>query len=177
MAAKRLNTVELPAKKRGPRTPRWAREGERLAKILADRGIGQTQFGERIGRKFHTVHRWCKGFEFGPDNQTVAAQALDLPPDAFATPNATKRREREARAVFERFLNEKPIAETLTTEELQILSSIRFLGPGIRPTVAFFESVSYALKGAIRVDEIMSVAEENAALDESIAHKPPLRRK
>lgn len=176
MAAKR-SSVELPAKRRGPRVPRWQKEGERFARTLVERGIGQTEFGERIGRKFHTIHRWGKGFEFGPEKQAQAAQALDLPPDAFAVPNLAKRRERETRLVLERFLAERPIAETLTTEELQILSSIRFLGSGIKASVSFFESVAYALKGAIRVDEILSAAEENAAFEESASHKGSPRRK
>lgn len=169
--------VEEGAKPRGPRLPRWKQEGERLEAILIERKIGKTEFAESLGRKFHTVFRWTKGFEFGPKNQADAARQLDLPVDVFAAPNAVKRRERETRNVLAQFAETKPIAKSLTPDEWQVLRSVRFDGDRLRPSMAFFEAMAFALKGAIRFDEIDSVAEENAALDESLSHKPPLRRR
>lgn len=175
MPAKRSRVPETPRKPRAPRVPHWVKEGERLAAVLAARSIGQTEFAESIGRKFHTVHRWCKGFEFGPENQAIAALALDLPTDAFESD--LKRRERQTRAVLARFKERSSVAASLGEADWLVLRSIRFQDASLRPSVAFYEAVAWALKGAIRVDEIMTVAEENAALDEALAHKPPLRRR
>jgi transcriptional regulator with XRE-family HTH domain len=176
MPPKRTRAEEkTPKTERAPRVPHWQREGARLAAILTERGIGQTEFAERLGRKFHNVHRWTRGYEFTPQNQAVAARELGLPPDAFQ--GVTQKRERHTRAVLAQFTARCPIAASLTEEEWHVLRSIRFHDATLRPSIAFFEAVSYALKGAIRIDEIQTVAEENAALDESLAHKPPLRRK
>jgi hypothetical protein len=145
--------------------------------VLAERGIGKTEFAVRIGRKFHTVHRWCLGFEFGPDNQRTAAYALELAADAFEAPDAAKRRERHARGVLSRFRATRPVAAGLSDADWQVLRSIKFHDDGLQPTVAFYEAVSFALLGAIRVDEVMTVSAQNSALDESLSHKPPLKKR
>lgn len=175
MATKRTRAAQTPEKPK--RSPLWIEEGRRFAAILREKEIGQTEFASRIGRKFHNVHRWTRGYEFDADNQALAARELELPPDAFAAPNAGRHREREARVVLAQFQAEKPIAQSLSQAELAVLKSIRFHDAAPRPSVAFFEAVAFALKGAMGVDEIMSVAEENAALDEALSHKPPLRRR
>lgn len=164
-------------KPRGPRSPLWREEGARFGAVLADRKIGKTAFGITLGRPFHTIHRWTKGFEFGPERQQEAAHALDLPSDAFVVPLAGQGRERHTRAVLARFRATRPLAASLDEAQWQVLRSIRFDEESLRPTVAFYETVAAALMGAIRVDEIVDVATENAALDDALAHKPPLRRR
>jgi hypothetical protein len=166
-----------PPKPRGPRVAQWAEEGRRLAALLTKRGIGKTAFGEQIGRKFHTVHRWCLGFEFGPDNQRTAANALNEPPDVFEDPSSAVRRARHTRAVLEEFRATRPVANKLSAADWSVLRSIRFHADGLRPTVAFYEAVALALIHAIPVDEIMRVAADNSAIDATLAHKPPLKRR
>jgi hypothetical protein len=179
MAEKPRKAPDSTAKaRRGPRMPRWQREGERLAAILLERKLGKTEFAEQLGRRYHTIHRWTLGYEFGPKRQAEAAFKLELAPDAFtAPPTASERRARETRAVLERFERSRPIAQSLTPEEWLVLRSIDFCSDKIRPSVAIYEAFAFAIKGGIRDDEVQSVAEENEALDESLSHKPPLRRK
>lgn len=165
------------------RAPLWTREGSELARILHERGISQTALAIRIGTQRKNVNRWCHGFEFAPPNQRVAARALDLPDDHFGrTPCPTQRAglaeriqaeraEAETREAYGRFLRESKVADALTPADLAVLRSIRFPDESVRPTKAFFEAVSYALLGAIRRDEIVDVARENAALDEAIDRK------
>jgi hypothetical protein len=177
MSANRSKRVETTHKPRGPRLPLWLEEGERLAAILAERNIGKTAFAERLGRRFHTIHRWCSGYEFGPENQATAARELELPVDAFEAPNADKRREKHTRKILATFKATRPVAAGLSDADWQVLKSIKFHDDGLRPTVAFFEAVAFALMGAIRVDEVMSIAADNLAIDETLSHKPPLRRR
>jgi hypothetical protein len=157
--------------------PLWVDEGKRLAAELVKRGIGKTAFAEQLRCRFHTIHRWCTGFEFGPENQGIAARALGMAPDAFEAPNAVKRREKHTRAVLAEFRDTRPIAARLSDADWHVLRSIRFHDEGLRPTVAFFEAVAFALAGAIPVDEVMSVAADNLAIDEALSHKPPLRKR
>jgi hypothetical protein len=166
-----------PPKVRGPRVAQWVEEGRRLAALLAKRGIGKTAFGEQIGRKFHTIHRWCLGYEFHPNNQRVAAAALNEPLDVFEDPTSAVRRARHTRAVLEEFRGASPVAKKLGPADWSVLRSIRFHADGLRPTVAFYEAVALALIHAIPVDEILSVAADNSAIDATLAHKPPLKRR
>lgn len=178
MAQTPRKTPDSTAKaSRRPRVPRWPREGARFAAVLAERRIGKTEFAEKLGRRYHTIHRWTRGFEFGPEHQSEAAAALSLAADAFVVPmSASERRARETRAVLERFAARCPIAQSLTPAQWLVLRSVRFCADEVRPSVALYEAWSFALKGAIRNDEEMRVADENEAIDETLAHKPPLRR-
>jgi hypothetical protein len=154
----------------------WLKEGERFASVLAERGIGKSEYAAQIEHEYYHVHRWTLGYAFGPDNQAIAARGLDLPDDAFAAPDDAAQRELETAAVLKRFERE-PIASALTEADWNVIRSIRFHDAALRPSVAFYTAVAFALKGAIRVDEIAAVAAANAALDESLSHKPPLRRR
>jgi hypothetical protein len=156
--------------------------GPLLKAILTERGIRPTDFARRIGRKYHNVARWFNDREFTPENRGLCTAELGLPLHTFGEAVAARgedeeRLVREAEVVFAAFLNSRPIAAALTAEDREVLESIRFAHKSIRPTVAFYEAVAFALRGAIRVDEILTVAEENARLDRALAHKPPLKRR
>jgi len=170
------------------RKPGWPKEGARLKAILAERGIAPTQFAAECGVAYHNVYRWCRGFEFTPENQGIVCAVLELELAALqsdARPGtrgrkptrlAPRQRELEARTVLEAF-KLKPIAESLTAEDWSVIKSIRFFDAALRPSVGFYEAVAYALKGAIRVDEIAAVAAENAELDRTLSHKGSLPRR
>lgn len=158
-----------------PRNPAWATEGARFAAVLEARGIRKSDFAEQIDALYRHVHRWTLGFEFTPDKQARAARGLGLADDAFSEPDAAEQREAETRAVLAQFEREKAIASSLSPSDWRVLRSIRFFDSNLRPSVAFYEAVAYALKGAIRIDEIVSVARENAELDRTLSDKPPLK--
>jgi hypothetical protein len=164
-----------------------------LADLLHERGLGQTQFAESIGVKFHNIHRWIRGFEFTRFNQRLAARGLLLPDDHFGPQDSgprpstrsdgvahrlqMERHERDTREAFGRFLRESAVAASLAPADIAVLRSIRFTDDGLRPTKAFYEAVSFALKGAIRREEILPVAALNAALDATLARKRPVSRR
>jgi hypothetical protein len=162
-----------------------------LKAILAERGISHSDFARECGVAYHNVYRWTRGHEFTEDNQGIACAVIGIKPEALSTTRrsalpaieaakraflAARRRELEAGAVLEAF-KAKPIAASLTAADWSVLKSIRFFDEALRPSVAFFEAVAFALKGAIRVDEIAAVAAENAELDRTLAHKGSLPRR
>lgn len=155
---------------------------ERLRRLLAERELGQTAFAriveETTGTKcgFHNVHRWLNGKEFTARNQERAARALGLAADYFRAPNEAMQREREAREALEQFLA-TDYGRSLTPPQVEVLKTVRFLDPRMRTTPAFYEALAAAVRGHIRMDEVLTVASDNAALDESLAHKPPLKRR
>lgn len=159
-----------------------ASPGELLSRILRQRGLTKSGFARSVrdssGREcaYHNVYRWCRDQEFTPDNQQRAARALGLPGDFFQRPDAAEERTRETEEVLELFLRTRPVAQSLTREDLRILSSIRFSDPEPRPTVAFFESVSYALRGLIREDEVRALALKNHELERTPPEKGPPKR-
>jgi hypothetical protein len=155
----------------------WQEQGKRFGDLLVERGIGKTNFAAEHGLAYYHVHRWTLGYAFGPENQAIAARGLNLPDNAFETPDEARTRELETRAVLKRFEREAPVAAALTEADWGVLRSIRFHDAALRPSIAFFTAVAFALKGAIRLDEVASVTAENAALDDALAHKPPLRRR
>lgn len=167
-----------------PRAARWEPAGAELARLLAERRITQSALALQIGTRRKNVNRWCKGYEFTPANQRLAARALDLPDDHFgATHHPPKRGSQladrllaeqldaETREAFGRFLRESKVAAAMTAEDLAILRSVRFPDRKVRPTKAFFEAMAYALLGAIRHDEVLDVAHVNAALDATLDAK------
>lgn len=158
------------------RRAKWVAQGSRLEALLAERGIGKTRFAALLHTEYHKIHRWCLGFGFAREQQKRCAQALEVAEDAFEAPDESERRELEGARVLKRFLRE-PIAGALSPEDWRVLKSIRFHDAALRPSVAFYTAVAFALKGAIRVDEVAAVAAENAELDRQLAHKAPLRRR
>lgn len=184
----RPGAENTPQKSTSSREPRWLVQAARFGHALKQRGLSPPDFARQSGLKYVWVNRWIRGFDFPPARQAQAAEALGLPLDAFdpaseelrataARRETVARREAEAARVLEAFTERCPIAKALTPSDWRVLRSIKFLDADLRPSVAFFEAVAYALRGAIRVDEILSVAEENAELDDSLSRKPPLTRR
>jgi hypothetical protein len=184
----RSKAAKTPQKSSTKREPRWLVQGARFADALAKRDLKPADFARKHDVRYMYVNRWVRGFDFPPARQAFAATALGLAPNAFDpaseelreaahTAQMLARREAEAAHVLEAFATTKPIAASLTPADWRILRSIRFLDATVRPSVAFFEAVAYALKGAIRVDEILTYASENDELDRTLSDKPPLRRR
>lgn len=157
--------------------------GAVFKRLLEERGLGKSDFARKLREQckvdcaYHNVHRWTQNREFTPVNKRRAARTLNVDPDVFDCPDAAAERERRARAVLDKAIATSPVVADLTADQLEVLRSIRFVVDGIQPTVAFYESVSYALRGLIPVEEVRAVATENARLDAELAHKPPLRRR
>ncbi len=157
-----------PAKKRA--LNKRETRGEKLFRTLDELKVSKTDFAKRVERSYVTVFRWGKDEDFGQEQQELAAAALGLPPDYFDTDNAVERRARAARKVYRDFLKARPeLAAALSQEALGWLRSFRFLDPTIQPSVAFFEAVASAMLGAIRPQDVLSVAAENAELDRRLA--------
>jgi hypothetical protein len=156
--------------------------GERLKRILDERNLGKSKLARLIVTEvggacaYHNVHRWTLDREFTPRNQERAARALGLAPDYFTAPDAAEQRERHAREVFETFL-QRPLAQLLTPGELDILASMKFTDPAIRPTVALYETFAAFLRGLVTAEEIADVAAHNAELDRTVSGKSPPRRR
>lgn len=181
-----------PARKRRP--AHWEAEGRRLATILEERKIRPSTFARSIDRAYYHVYRWRRGLEFTPENQAICCTALGLPPGTLADRNAVRiarehagsappltsptarQAELDAREALEAF-SRTPLAATLSPAQWSVLRSMRFYDPTLRPSVALYNSVAYALHGAIRVDEIASIAAVNSTLDDSLARKPRLPRR
>jgi hypothetical protein len=178
------------------RRPVWFDEGQCLTALMSESELGPSALGRVCGVPYHTIYRWCRGHELTPPNQARACAALGLDPDALqCTPAAQDRarawlwargsvpparapiprvsprqRALEQRAVLDAF-RARPIAAALTAEDWHVIESIRWFDARLRPSAAFYEAVAFALKGAIRVDEMREVARANAELDRTIAHK------
>ncbi len=157
--------------------------GELLRRLLDERGLSKSGFARAVrdttGQEcaYHNVYRWCRDREFTLDNQRRAARTLGLPLDYFARPDAAAERDRETRETLELFLATRPVAQSLTPEQVEVLRSIRFPTDADHPTVSFFESVAFALRGLIRTDEILPLAEKNAKLERTLPEKPPHKRR
>ncbi len=164
-------------------------QGARFAAALRERGLTPASFARQHGLKYRWVNRWVRGHDFPPARQAQAAHLLGgLPLDAFdpasvelreavARQEVIARRQAETERVLEAFAARCPIAAALTPSDWRALRSMKFHDGDLRPSVAMFEVFAYGLKGAVRVDEMLSAAEENAALDDSLAAKPPLKRR
>lgn len=156
----------------------WLKEGERLARLLKSKNVGKTEFARSIGREFHTVHRWTKGYEFGPENQGIAALQLNVPPDHFAAPSAAEKRDRATREALEQFTKQwPPMAAALSDADWQVMRSVRFPDPRVQASAEFFRGLAFALLGALRFDELEQSIAENVELSNSLARKPPLPKK
>ena len=157
-----------PAKKRA--LHKRETRGEKLFRTLKELDVSKMDFAKRVERSYVTVYRWFKDEDFGPEQQTLAAAALGLPPDYFDTDNAVERRARAARKAYRDFVQTRPeLVAALSQEALGWLRTFRFLDPSIPPSAAFFEAMASAILGAIRPQDVLSVAAENAELDRKLA--------
>jgi hypothetical protein len=155
--------------------------GQVLSRLLAERGWGKTDFAAKLAEhckvscEYRNVHRWTKDKEFNEKNQTNAARTLGVSRDIFQSPDLDLERRLRVERTLEKARRNSQVIRDLDPEAYQVLRTITFESDRILPTVAFFESVAYALRSLIRDDEIVPTAVVNARLDESLAHKPPLR--
>ena len=163
-----------PPTKRPKRVPRWQREGKLLAAFLLERNIGKSDFAKKLNRKYLAIHQWTEGYGFEPANQVAAARLLGLADDAFgSTPPPETTSTRRALRDFRK----TRLGQSLTPAQWRVLQSMRFDDETFPPSVAMFESVAWALKGAIRLDEILPLGTRNAEIDQQVSHTRPRKKR
>lgn len=145
--------------------------GEKLEAVLRERGISQTDLGRQLGFRsaYDTVHKWTRGRGFSRLNRRRVESALGLRDGFFDGEQAEPAADAQGAdgAVWDRFLA-TPIAESATPEELDAVRSMR-LARGMRPTVAFYQSVLAAVKGLIEWERVDEVTAHNEHLDRQLA--------
>lgn len=185
---RRATAVPSPRKRRAP-SPRERRApqpkgspGALLRAILDERNERYGAFAARIGVRYHNVQRWMANREFTPENKGICCVALDLPLDTFGDDAILTRVEAaasirlETKQILDQWLRESPNARGLHRDDIAVMRSVQFAGR-VRPSAEFYDALAYALRGAIRVDEILAVEDDNRAVAESLARKPPLPRR
>lgn len=105
--------------------------GRKLAKALAEKGLNQTNFADKVGVKAATISRWINGHDFPDDNRLQdiyrvlgVGEAYFDPQEQKPTPTVEKllaalteleKENRELRGQLE-----KPTVETLPKELIEL---------------------------------------------------------
>lgn len=157
--------------------------GEELKALLAARKVRKTDLARRIEAlglgpcSYQNVYRWCRNREFIEENRVRVARALDLPRDHFDKPGASEQREREYQAALTRWLATSAFAKQVADADIDLLRNLPVSATDRRVEPGFFDAVALALSHHLRPNEVGSVAAENVGLDQTLALKPPLKRR
>lgn len=163
---------ESPQKRPKP-PPRWKEAGEALSRILRERGIGRTQFGEMVGRRYVIVNRWCNGYGFDLDNQRIAAAAIGVPVAEFGEPPVAPP---TARDLLREFRASRPIASYLTPKHWSALEFIT-ITIGSSVSMRLLEVLSFAFLGVeMSPDQILGASSLRGEL-EGLSHKSTPKRR
>jgi hypothetical protein len=149
--------------------------GELLEKVLADRGIPKTDFGERVGGGYRRVQRWIKNIGFNSRNRRLAARELGLQLDFFDRPelnDGARERESHRRTGFKEWL-ETPKGKRLSESSPEIVACIDSvpIPPGTRASIDFFDGIALVYTGQLTREEMEESLGRNIAVRQRVVRK------